>query len=73
MRNPGTSDVLRAEGLRVPRDIFDLVAELFIREVPADGLQSLRIQLLFELLGSQLVSSGELNVLNAKVADAVER
>ena len=39
----------------------------------ADGLETFGVELLFELVGRELVGAGEFDVLNPKVANPVER
>ena len=72
VRNPGAAGVLQAERLRLARYVFEVVAQLFKGEMTADRFQSLGVELFFEFLRSEFVSAGQLDVLNAKAADAVE-
>ena len=52
VRYPGTADVLQTKRLRVARDIFDMIATLFIPEMAADRLQSPGVEFRSESLWS---------------------
>src|ERR1044072_7172909 len=73
VRNPRATGILQAQQLCFARHSFNIVAALFVREVSADGFDLARVELFFELLRHDTVSSGELNVRDAKRAHLVQR
>jgi hypothetical protein len=73
VRNPRATGILESQHLRLARHTLDIVAALFIRKVPANRFYPTRVKLLSELLGRDPVSSGELNVSDAKSTHLVQR
>src|SRR6266481_3742936 len=73
MGNPGAADILLSQDLCLSSNSFDIVTASLIREMAADRFQSSTVQLGSEFLRRKSVSAVRLNVLNAKVANLIQR
>src|SRR5262245_18233393 len=73
MRNPSAAGVLQSERLRFARNFFDVVTKAFKREMAADRLQAFSVELFFELFRSDVVGSGQFDILEAEAACLIHR
>src|SRR5947207_12411508 len=72
VRNPGATGVLQAKCFRVARNTLDFVAVAFKRKMTTDRFKSLGSEQFLEFLRREIVSAGELDVLDAKAADLIK-